>query len=193
MLPCRVNCEKRVGGFCVSGNIRSGRNLIDALKLSNGSWISNDSEQSRPEPFARGSSFGAKMPLEIVTKGFTMKTVPKGLLDEITQRLVAEFQPEEVLLFGSYAWGMSDKDSDVDLLVIVPQSDAKPPQRAMRAYRCLRGLRVPAEVLVKTRAEVERYRHVHASLERRILTKGKRLYGRSETPVGAKLADQSPA
>jgi predicted nucleotidyltransferase len=133
------------------------------------------------------------MPLEIVTKGFTMKTVPKGLLDEITQRLVAEFQPEEVLLFGSYAWGMSDKDSDVDLLVIVPQSDAKPPQRAMRAYRCLRGLRVPAEVLVKTRAEVERYRHVHASLERRILTKGKRLYGRSETPVGAKLADQSPA
>ena len=122
-----------------------------------------------------------------------MKTVPKDLLDEITRRLVAEFQPEEILLFGSHAWGAPDKDSDVDLLVIVPDSDAKPPQRATRAYRCLRGLRVPAEVLVKTRAEVERYRHVRASLERRILTKGKMLYGRSQTTTGAKLADQSPA
>jgi len=122
-----------------------------------------------------------------------MKTAPKSLLDEITRRLVAEFQPEEILLFGSHAWGTPDKDSDVDLLIIVPHSDAKPPQRAARAYRCLRGLRVPVEVLVKTRAEVERYRHVRASLERRILTKGKLLYGRSQTAVSAKLADQSPA
>jgi predicted nucleotidyltransferase len=120
-----------------------------------------------------------------------MKSVPKDLLDEITRRLVAEFQPEEILLFGSHAWGTPDKDSDVDLLVIVPHSDAMPPQRAARAYRCLRGLRVPAEILVKTRAEVERYRHVRASLERQILTKGKLLYGRSQTPIGAKLADQS--
>jgi len=122
-----------------------------------------------------------------------MKTVPEDLLEEITHRLVAEFQPEEILLFGSHAWGTPDKDSDVDLLVIVPHSDLKPPQRAARAYRSLRGLRVPTDVLVKTRAEVERYRHVRASLERQILTKGKLLYGRSETTVGAKLADQSPA
>jgi predicted nucleotidyltransferase len=73
--------------------------------------------------------------------------------------------------------GSPDEDSDVDLLVIVPRSDDKPTQRAMRAYRCLRGLMVPADILVKTCSEVERFRRVHASLESEILERGKILYG----------------
>jgi len=48
-----------------------------------------------------------------------MKTVSNELLADITRRLVAEFQPEEVILFGSQAWGIPNEDSDVDLLVIV--------------------------------------------------------------------------
>lgn len=34
-----------------------------------------------------------------------MKTIPTGLLEEITRRLVAAFQPEEITLFGSHVWG----------------------------------------------------------------------------------------
>jgi predicted nucleotidyltransferase len=34
---------------------------------------------------------------------------------EIVRRLVNEFQPEAVYLFGSYAWGKPDKESDLDL------------------------------------------------------------------------------
>ena len=45
------------------------------------------------------------------------------MLKEMTQRLVAEFQPRQIYLFGSYAWGQPNKDSDVDLLVVVPDSD----------------------------------------------------------------------
>jgi hypothetical protein len=41
----------------------------------------------------------------------------------------------------------------------------------------LSGLNVPKDVLVKTRAEVERYRHVHASLTGQILEEGRVLYG----------------
>ncbi|OGO43414.1 MAG: DNA polymerase III subunit beta [Chloroflexi bacterium RBG_16_57_9] len=95
----------------------------------------------------------------------------------MTQRLVAEFQPEQIILFGSHAWGTPDEDSDVDLLVIVTESDAPPAQRATRAYRTLREMLVPLDVLVKTRAEVERFRHVHASLECEILELGRVLYG----------------
>jgi predicted nucleotidyltransferase len=122
-----------------------------------------------------------------------METVPGGLLEEITKRLVAEFQPEQIILFGSHAWGTPNEDSDVDLLVIVPHSDDKPAQRAMRAYRCLRGLMVPTDILVKTHAEVERFRHVYASLECEILERGEVLYGRGEARVGARLADQGAA
>ena len=108
-----------------------------------------------------------------------MKTVTSELLAEITRRLVIEFDPEQIILFGSHAWGTPTEDSDVDLLVIVGQSQEKPIDRAMRGHRCLGGLNIPKDVLVKTRAEVERFRHVH---------RGKVLYGRSEARAGVKLA-----
>jgi len=122
-----------------------------------------------------------------------MKTVSSELLAEMTRRLVAEFQPEQIILFGSHAWGTPRDDSDVDLLVIVSQSDEKPIQRAVRAQNCMDRLLVPADILVKTRAEIERYRHVRASLERKMLEQGKVLYGRSETRTRTDLASESPA
>src|SRR6266581_8520741 len=122
-----------------------------------------------------------------------MKLVSNDLLAEMTRRLVAEFQPEQIILFGSHAWGTPNEDSDVDLLVIVSHSDEKPAQRAMRGYRCLRGLMVPTDILVKTRAEVERFRHVRASLERKMLERGRVLYGRGETTASAKLAHEGTA
>ncbi|MDQ3564448.1 MAG: nucleotidyltransferase domain-containing protein [Pseudomonadota bacterium] len=47
---------------------------------------------------------------------------------------MAEFQPKEVILFGSHAWGTPSEDSDVDVLVIVSASDLTPTERAVRAY-----------------------------------------------------------
>ena len=106
-----------------------------------------------------------------------MKTLDKLLLETATRRLVAEFQPEQVWLYGSHAWGHPHEDSDVDLLVVVPHSDETPIRRSQRAHRCLRGLRMPKDVLVETRQEVERVRGLETSLENTILTRGRRLYG----------------
>src|SRR6266567_7089196 len=106
-----------------------------------------------------------------------MKTISQDLLNEVTGRLEAEFQPEQVWLFGSYAWGEPDEGSDLDLLVVVDQSDESPVRRAQRAHRCLRGLRIAKDILVKTRAELERFRHVRASLEAQILERGRLIYG----------------
>jgi predicted nucleotidyltransferase len=97
--------------------------------------------------------------------------------EEITRRLAAEMEPDRIILFGSYAWGSPDEDSDLDLLVIVPHSDQPPTLRAVRAHRCLRGIPFPVDVLVKTRAEVERGSHVPASLVSEVLERGKVLYG----------------
>ena len=106
-----------------------------------------------------------------------METVSADLLNEVTRRLAAEFKPEQVWLFGSHAWGQPDEGSDLDLLVIVPQSDESPVRRAQRAHRCLRGLGIAKDVLVKTRAELERFRNVRASLEAEILERGRLNYG----------------
>ncbi|MBI2959022.1 MAG: nucleotidyltransferase domain-containing protein [Betaproteobacteria bacterium] len=95
----------------------------------------------------------------------------------MTRRLAAEFQPEQVWLFGSHAWGQPDEGSDVDLLVVVRESTEPPVRRAQRAHRCLRGLGIAKDILVKTRAELERFRHVPSSLEAEILERGRLIYG----------------
>jgi predicted nucleotidyltransferase len=106
-----------------------------------------------------------------------MKPLPKEILDEMTRRLVENLRPERIILFGSHAWGEPDEDSDVDLLVIVRHSDLPPAKRAMHAHRCLRGLGVSKDVIVKTVAEVDRERRVHASLVSEALERGRPLYG----------------
>lgn len=100
-----------------------------------------------------------------------------SVLDEMVRRLVAEFQPEQIILFGSHAWGEPDADSDVDLFVIVPDSDERPIERMHQAHHCLSGLDVLKDVLVKTRAEADRFRGVRASLEYKVFTEGRVLYG----------------
>ena len=106
-----------------------------------------------------------------------MKTISQDLLNEVISRLAAEFQPEQVWLFGSHAWGQPDEGSDLDLLVVVRQSDETPVRRAHRAHRCLRGLGIAKDILVKTRAEFERFRNVRSSLEAEILERGRLIYG----------------
>ena len=106
-----------------------------------------------------------------------MKVLDESLLQAATQRLVSEFQPVQIWLYGSHAWGNPHEDSDVDLLVVVPHSDETPIRRSQRAHRCLRGLRMPKDVLVETRQEVDRVKELKTSLENTILTSGRKLYG----------------
>ena len=106
-----------------------------------------------------------------------MKTIQSGLLETAVERLKAEFQPEEIYLFGSHAWGTPDENSDVDLMVIVPSSDERPIRRDQRAQKCLGRLELSADVLVRTRREVERVRNVPGSLTRHVLHNGRKVYG----------------
>ena len=48
-----------------------------------------------------------------------MKRQTERLIKEMVQRIVAGFNPEKVILFGSYARGTAGTDSDVDLLVVM--------------------------------------------------------------------------
>ena len=121
-----------------------------------------------------------------------MKVVDQALLDEIVRLLVAEFDPEQVILFGSHAWGEPDEDSDVDLFIVVPTSDETRIARAQRAHIALSALPVAKDVIVETAAEYDRYASVHASLEAQVREQGIRLYER-EDGVDPRLARESAA
>jgi predicted nucleotidyltransferase len=122
-----------------------------------------------------------------------MKTLSEQLLNDITHRLVVEFQPEQVILFGSYAWGEPSAGSDVDLMVIVSHSDLSECQRALRGHACLSDLEIAKDVVVKTRSEFDFFRDVHASLEHKVAERGKVLYERGQAAARPKLAHQSRA
>jgi len=105
-----------------------------------------------------------------------MKTIDSSVLDEAVRRIVEALHPELIYLYGSHAYGQPDEDSDVDLFIVVRDSTVPPHKRAVEAYRALRGLFLPAEVKVMTRAEFERRADWLSSIERVIRKKGKILY-----------------
>jgi len=47
----------------------------------------------------------------------------KALLDAIVQKLIKYFAPQKVILYGSYAYGNPEPDSDLDLLIIKETSE----------------------------------------------------------------------
>ena len=106
-----------------------------------------------------------------------LKPEVEAAIDAAIERLVAEFKPEQIWLFGSYAWGEPDEHSDLDFLVVVPQSEERPLKRMQRAHHCLGSLSMSKDVLVKTQAEFDRFRDVRPSLTYKIATEGRLLYG----------------
>jgi predicted nucleotidyltransferase len=98
-------------------------------------------------------------------------------LTEGIRRIASALNPEKIYLFGSHAWGIPTSDSDIDLFVIVKESQQPAYRRSREAYRSLRGLREPFEVIVRTISEVEKSRTVASSLVKKVLEQGKLLYG----------------
>ncbi len=99
-----------------------------------------------------------------------------AMLDEIVRRLRGAFSPFAIYLFGSYAYGTPNRHSDIDILVIVENSELSPYQRDALAYRQLRGIPVPIDVQVYTRDEFERRSALPVSFERTIKKKGRLVY-----------------
>lgn len=106
-----------------------------------------------------------------------MRAIDQKLLDAAVRRIVDALQPAAIYLYGSHAYGQPHRDSDVDLFVVVNDSALPPHKRAVVAYRALRGLFLPAEIRVATRAEFERRAQWRSSIERVVRDKGKVLYG----------------
>lgn len=101
-----------------------------------------------------------------------------GEMQEVIRRLVDNLQPEQIYLFGSYARGTQiSGQSDVDLLVVVPQSDLPRHQREARSYDALWGLTTPVDLVVLTKEEFDRTKRVKTSLASTVQKQGMLVYG----------------
>jgi predicted nucleotidyltransferase len=103
--------------------------------------------------------------------------VTDALLSDITRRIVEKFQPYKVVLFGSYAYGTPDLDSDVDLLVVM-DSDEPMAQRIRRVTEVAKVRFLPIDIIVRTPAEMAQRLVMGDFFLAEILDKGKVLYRR---------------
>lgn len=100
-------------------------------------------------------------------------------IEEVTNRLVNTYLPLEIYLFGSYAWGQPTEDSDLDLFIIVDDSQEKKYKRSIPGYNALIGLEVPNEIIVYTKKEFEKNASDVATLAHKIKVDGRRLYAKA--------------
>ncbi len=123
--------------------------------------------------------------MEMLTGNFSQ------VLDAIVNRLLSRFDPDKIILFGSQARETAQKDSDIDLLVVLPKVDSRRGKQVeMRV--ALHDLKVPLDVVVVTPDQLDRERSVPGTLVRAALLEGRVLYARTQprparrTAVGTK-------
>ncbi|MGI4789163.1 MAG: nucleotidyltransferase domain-containing protein [Janthinobacterium lividum] len=95
-------------------------------------------------------------------------------IQSVADKIARQFQPERIILFGSYAYGTPTEDSDIDLLVVMPFAGRKSQQAitirtAIRAGFSMDLIPITPERL-KHRLEIEDF------FLREIVEKGKVLY-----------------
>ena len=104
-------------------------------------------------------------------------------LEIIRDRVVSEFGPEKIVLFGSRVSGHARPDSDLDLLVIFPRLEDKR-QTRVSLYNALRGIPFSKDIFVACQDEIRS--GGGNQIEREALRDGQTIYARSsETANGS--------
>lgn len=100
------------------------------------------------------------------------------IIDDMVERIVREFNPEKIILFGSHARGDASQWSDVDLLVVMPDgTDRRKSAAAVR--RVLADLLVSKDIVVTTPDEIRRQGDLVGTVLRPALREGRVLFERT--------------
>jgi predicted nucleotidyltransferase len=99
------------------------------------------------------------------------------VLAEIVERLVRDFRPKRVFLFGSRARGDAGESSDYDILLVLSTSDVPGYRLAQKAHRyTLQGIPAPVDVVIITEKVFQAKKVVIGTLSETAVHEGKELY-----------------
>jgi len=100
------------------------------------------------------------------------------LAETIAERIGIELPAEQVWLFGSQPRGEAGLDSDLDFLVVVPDSDRPNHHQSRDAHFMVRETPAAKDIIVLTRGQWSRQENVVNTLPYIAKKEGKLLYRR---------------
>ena len=100
--------------------------------------------------------------------------VKMNRIESLTNRIVREFRPDRIILFGSYAYGRPRADSDVDLLVIMSFRGSCHRKAAEILTRV--DPKFPVDILVRTQSQVSKRVAMDDWFMKEIVAQGRVLY-----------------
>ena len=98
-----------------------------------------------------------------------------GVVDELIRRIVGAAHPLRIVLFGSAARGEMGPDSDIDVMVVMPEGTHRL-NTAQYLYKQLFGFGFPVDILVTTPGVLEQHKNNIGLIYRTVLAEGKEVY-----------------
>ncbi len=102
--------------------------------------------------------------------------IPQQAIEDAVRRIVEQFQPQRVILFGSYAHGQPRRESDVDLLVVMDTS-LRETEQAVRICQAI-DYHFGLDLIVRTPAKMARRLALGDPFLREVVSRGRVLYER---------------
>lgn len=112
------------------------------------------------------------------------KRIPMRAIQAIVKHIAEKFAPEQIILFGSHAYGRATASSDVDLLVVMDTPKGKEFEKSLEIRKSLPSLTFGLDVVVRSRKAIERRKQLGDWFLVDATEKGKVLYERSNRGVG---------
>jgi len=103
-----------------------------------------------------------------------MLSNPK-VIESLVQKIVEAVHPLKIILFGSYVRDKVNPESDIDVLVVMPEG-VHCRRTAQLLYRQIRGLGVPFDILVTTPGALEKHKDNIGLIYRTVLKEGREIY-----------------
>jgi predicted nucleotidyltransferase len=97
------------------------------------------------------------------------------IVNDLVQRIVEAVHPLRIILFGSAARGEMEEDSDLDVLVVMPDGTHRR-QTAQTIYRHMWGFGVAKDIVVVTESDLQEYGANPFMILKNALEEGQELY-----------------
>ena len=105
--------------------------------------------------------------------------IKNQIIEEVKSRLIETYDPLEIYIFGSYAWGTPDEESDLDLLIVIDETDQNRYKLLTKGHRVLIDLDISKDILIYTKNEFEERAENLSTLGYQIKHKGKKIYAKA--------------